>query len=112
MPPQRMNQGNLKTHDTSASENMPWCSQKLHAVFQLTNLSIFSILENYKMIELIVTKRAEIRVYAVARKHFTGKKTYLDILMILNKLRNVIQNPQHLTHIVIQLKACLVLVKG
>ena len=28
------------------------------------------------------------------------------------KLRDVIQDPQHLTHIVIQLKACLVLVKG
>ena len=28
------------------------------------------------------------------------------------KLRNVIQDPQRLTHIVIQLKACLVMVKG
>jgi hypothetical protein len=31
--------------------------------------------------------------------------------IIYQKLRNVIQDPQHLTHIVIQLKACLVLVK-
>jgi anion-transporting ArsA/GET3 family ATPase len=62
--------------------------------------------------ENIIVKADKTSNRCVMKKEDYVKLRDENIQTVYKKLRNVMQEPQHVTHIDIQLKACLVLVKG